>query len=331
MVFPACSESDVVNGFVRRPWDLPQKLITPLEVFRAARPSRREFLLGLGASALALTGCEKPPTDAELSAAGASPIDESKFPATRNAQFEYGRTETLRRETELFANFYEFASSKNVYRYVGAFNPTPWSVEVTGLCRNPKTYDLDQLLSTFPLEERAYRHRCVETWAMCVPWTGFPLAALVKAADPLPTATFVRFETFMRPAEATQQEDSNYPWPYQEGLTIAEATNELAFISTGIYGAPLPKQNGAPVRLVIPWKYGFKSIKSIVKIEFTDTQPATFWNSLNPHEYSFEANVDPEVPHPRWSQQYEWMLGTRENFDTLKYNGYGDWVAKLYS
>jgi sulfoxide reductase catalytic subunit YedY len=132
------------------------------------------------------------------------------------------------------------------------------------------------------------------------------------------------------PTEARHQLDTTYPWPYQEGLTLAEATNELAFIATGIYGAPLPKQNGAPVRLVVPWKYGFKSIKSIVKIEFTDQQPSTFWNTLNPHEYSFEANVDPAVPHPRWSQQYEWMLGSRANFDTVKYNGYGDWVAKLY-
>lgn len=320
-----------MNGFVRRPWDLPQKLLTPQEVFQAKRPSRREFLLGMGASALALAGCEKAPTDEELTAAGASPIDESKFPATRNGSFVYGRTETLRRETELFANFYEFASTKNVYRYVSDFQPTPWSLEVTGLCRNPKMYDLDQLLGAFPLEERAYRHRCVETWAMCVPWTGFPLASLVKAADPLSSAAYVRFETFMRPEEALQQKDENYPWPYQEGLTIAEATNDLALIATGIYGSPLPKQNGAPVRLVVPWKYGFKSIKSIVKIEFTDSRPATFWNSLNPHEYSFEANVDPNVPHPRWSQQYEWMLGTRENFDTVKYNGYGDWVAKLYT
>ncbi len=317
-------------GFMRRPWDLPQSFHTPWEVYRGTRPSRRDFLLGLGASALAMSGCQKAPTDEELKAAGAVALDTSKYPATRNPQFEYGRDESRRRETEQFANFYEFASTKDVFRYVGQFNPTPWSVEVTGLCRHPTTYDLDQLVSTFPLEERAYRHRCVETWAMCVPWTGFPLASLVQAADPLPTAKYVRFETFLRPTEATQQADKNYPWPYQEGLTLAEATNELAFIATGIYGAPLPKQNGAPVRLVIPWKYGFKSIKSIVKIEFTPDPPSTFWNALNPHEYSFEANVDPAVPHPRWSQQYEWMLGTKENFETVKYNGYGDWVAKLY-
>ena len=322
------TEIDVMNGFVRRPWDVPQRLHTPLELYRGGRPSRREFLLGMGA--LALAGCQRAPTDAELEAAGAVSIDTSKYPARRNSQFEYGRDESRKRETEQFANFYEFASSKDVFRHVSQFNPTPWSVEVTGLCRQPRTYDLDQLVSTYPLEERAYRHRCVETWAMCVPWTGFSLASLVQAADPLPTAKYVRFETFLRPAEAAQQQDKNYPWPYQEGLTLAEATNELAFIATGIYGAPLPKQNGAPVRLVVPWKYGFKSIKSIVKIEFTTDPPSTFWNSLNSHEYSFEANVDPAVPHPRWSQQSEWMLGTKERFQTVKYNGYGDWVAKLY-
>ncbi len=319
-----------MNGFVRRPWDLSLNLHTPQDVFRSSRPSRRDFLIGMGASALALSGCQKAPTDAELTAAGAVTLDKSKYPAASNAKFEYGRAESKKRDTEEFANFYEFAPSKDVFRYVAAFNPTPWSVEVSGLCKNPRTYDLDQIVSTFPLEERAYRHRCVETWAMCVPWTGFALKDLVAAADPLPTAKYVRFETFTRPTEATQQEDTNYPWPYQEGLTLAEATNELAFIATGIYGAPLPKQNGAPVRLVVPWKYGFKSIKSIVKIEFTTNQPSTFWNTLNPHEYSFEANVDPTVPHPRWSQEFEWMLGSREYFDTLKYNGYGDWVAKLY-
>ena len=278
------TETDVMNGFVRRTWDLPQSMHTPPEVFRSARPSRREFLLGMGASALALAGCQKPPTDAELTAAGAVQLDTSKYPATRTVGFEYGRDETRKRETEQFANFYEFAPSKDVFRFVAGFNPTPWSVEVTGLCQNPRTYDLDQLVTTFPLEERAYRHRCVETWAMCVPWTGFALKNLVAAASPLPTAKYIRFETFTRPSEAMQQQDTSYPWPYQEGLTLAEATSELAFIATGIYGAPLPKQNGAPVRLVVPWKYGFKSIKSIVKIEFIAEQPATFWNTLNPHE-----------------------------------------------
>jgi sulfoxide reductase catalytic subunit YedY len=166
---------------------------------------------------------------------------------------------------------------------------------------------------------------------MAIPWTGFPLAELIRQAEPLPSARFVRFVTFDRPREAGQQSDRSMPWPYSEGLTLAEATNELAFIATGMYGHPLLKQHGAPVRLVAPWKYGFKSAKSLVRIELTDKQPATFWNTLAPHEYGFQANVNPGEPHPRWSQQFERMLGTGEVRRTQIYNGYGEWVAKLYS
>lgn len=165
---------------------------------------------------------------------------------------------------------------------------------------------------------------------MTVPWTGFQLSELLKQVDPLPTAKFVRLETFFLPDQAPQQKYDEFPWAYNEGLTIEEAMNPLAFVATGIYDQPLPKQHGAPIRLVLPWKYGFKSIKSIVRIELTDQQPATFWNTVNPREYAFEANVDPDVPHPRWSQATEWMLGTRERFPTEKYNGYGSYVAKLY-
>ena len=192
------------------------------------------------------------------------------------------------------------------------------------------TFDLDDLHGKFEFEERAYRHRCVETWAMCVPWTGFPLHALLKMVEPEPAAKFVQFETFNRPTEAPNMADTSFPWPYTEGMTIAEAMNELAFVATGIYAEPLPKQHGAPVRLVLPWKYGFKSIKSIVRITLTGKRPETFWNTLIPREYGFEANVDPDVPHPRWSQSTEKMLGTGKSFPTLKYNGYGDHVAKLY-
>ena len=166
---------------------------------------------------------------------------------------------------------------------------------------------------------------------MAIPWTGFPLAELLRQAEPLPGAGFVRFISFERPGEAGQQTDRSLPWPYSEGLTLAEATNELAFIATGMYGHPLLKQHGAPIRLVVPWKYGFKSAKSLVRIELTDQQPATFWNTLAPHEYDFLANVNPALPHPRWSQEYDTMLGTGEVRPTQIYNGYGAWVAKLYS
>jgi sulfoxide reductase catalytic subunit YedY len=204
-------------------------------------------------------------------------------------------------------------------------------VEVAGLVVRPRTYDIDDLVRAFPLEERVYRHRCVEAWAMAVPWTGFPLAALIQSAEPLPAARFVRFVSFHRPSQAGGQSDRSQPWPYNEGLTLDEATNELAFIATGMYGHPLLKQHGAPVRLVVPWKYGFKSAKSIVRVELTARQPATFWNTMAPHEYDFAANVNPDVPHPRWSQRTERMLGTDEVRPTQLYNGYGEWVAKLYA
>jgi sulfoxide reductase catalytic subunit YedY len=206
----------------------------------------------------------------------------------------------------------------------------PWTVEVAGLVDEPKTYDIDALIRTFPLEERIYRHRCVEAWAMVVPWTGFPLAALLKKAGVQAGAKYVRFESSDRPLLGKTQSFREFPWPYTEGLTLAEATNELAFLVTGMYGHPLLKQHGAPIRLVLPWKYGFKGAKSIARITVTDEQPRTFWNTVIPHEYGFVANVEPDVPHPRWSQRTERMLGTGERRPTQLYNGYGEWVAKLY-
>ena len=288
--------------------------------------------IGTGLSS-SFIGCGRP-TDEELKAAGAvEPLTQEQkrlYPAKRNDSFEYSRPETVQRDAAEYANFYEFTSTKAVYRYVDQFEPTPWKFEIDGLCAKPRTFDLDDVYEQFELEERAYRHRCVETWAMCVPWTGFRLSDLLKTVEPHPTAKYVEFKTFSRPEQASQMADSTYPWPYSEGLTIDEATNELAFVATGIFGEPLPKQHGAPIRLVVPWKYGFKGIKSIVRITLTDKQPSTFWNTLIPHEYAFEANVEPDVPHPRWSQATEWMLGSQERYDTIKYNGYGDYVAKLY-
>lgn len=254
------------------------------------------------------------------------------YPADRNAQFTYGRPETEEVEAAKYANFYEFSLYKSVYRNVGAFTPVPWSVVVDGECEKPTTFDLDDLYSLFPIEERAYRLRCVETWAACVPWTGFMLKHLLKKVEPKASAKFVRFETMDRPHEApVRGSDSNWPWPYIEGLTIDEAMNDLTMMALGIYGHPLPNQHGAPFRLVVPWKYGFKNIKSIVRITLSKTQPPTFWNTAVPSEYKFEANVEPEVPHPRWSQASERMLGTGEVYETLKFNGYGDYVASLYS
>lgn len=329
-----------MNYFVRRPFDLPQKLITPEDVYRNKGVHRREFLaaMGLSSASLLLGGCQQQISHEELEAAGATkspvPVSSTIYPAKRNEQFEYGRPETKQDDAAAYTNFYEFSESKQTFRFVQRFQPNPWEVVVDGLCSKPMTFDLDLLQSSFSYEERAYRHRCVETWAMCVPWTGFLLKDLLAMVEPKPEAKFVRFESFNKPDEADNLAYApNYPWPYAEGLTMAEATNELTFLATGIYGSPLPKQHGAPIRLVVPWKYGFKGIKSIVRITFTAEQPATFWNTIAPREYDFPANVNPDVPHPRWSQRMEWMLPPPpgERVPTQIYNGYGEYVAKLYA
>jgi methionine sulfoxide reductase catalytic subunit len=323
---------------IRRPWDVPEHRHTSEAHYRQRRLLRREFLrfagIAVGGSALAsLSGCSQP-SDEEIVAAGkveeAGPLAEF-YPAPRHAAYEYGRPETAQRAAAEYTNFYEFGYSKSVYRHVGKFKPSPWTLTVDGLCSKPREFGVEDLHRLFGLEERAYRHRCVETWAMCVPWTGFPLAKLLAMVEPQPAARFVEFQTFQRPEEAPNQDDPSQPWPYTEGLTIEEARNELALLATGIFGSPLPKQHGTPVRLVVPWKYGYKSIKSIVRITLTDEQPKTFWNTIAPHEYDFGAIVDPGVPHPRWSQATEWMLGTHDEYDTVKYNGYGDLVGTLYA
>jgi methionine sulfoxide reductase catalytic subunit len=203
-------------------------------------------------------------------------------------------------------------------------------VTVDGMVEQERTFDADELIRSMPLEERVYRHRCVEAWSMAVPWSGFPLAALVDLAEPSSSAKYLRMETFEDADVAPGQRQFWYPWPYVEGLTMAEATNELAFIATGLYGKPLPKQNGAPLRLAVPWKYGFKSIKSIVRFTFTDERPKSFWEEIQASEYGFWANVNPDVPHPRWSQAREQPLGSDEKVPTLIYNGYGPYVADLY-
>lgn len=334
-----------MNFISRQSWDPSLHRLTDEAVYRNRALHRREFLASLGRSSLGLgaaglliggllPGCsEHKPDEVKLKAAAQIDIPQAShdhYPAKRNPAFEYGRDETAQQAAAIYTNFYEFSTSKQTYLYVDDFKPTPWEITVDGLCSKPMTFSLDDLHSKFELEERAYRHRCVETWAMCVPWTGFPLAKLIEMVEPTADAKFVKFASFERPTEAHGMADSSFPWPYAEGLTLAEATNELTLLATGIYGEPLPKQHGAPVRLVLPWKYGFKSSKSIVRITLTSKPPGTFWNIVNPREYGFEANVEPEVAHPRWSQSSEWMLGTRERFPTVKYNGYGDYVAKLY-
>lgn len=328
-----------MHFIIRKPWDVPQHRHTPVNVYRRRSVHRREFLQVMGLSAIGgvlaagSTGCSRA-TDKEIEVAGAveaAPTIAGLYPAQRDNRFEYDRPETAKRDAAEYTNFYEFSPNKDSWMYVGKFQPQPWTVEVDGLCSKPRKFDLDDLHKMFSLQERAYRHRCVETWAMCVPWTGFPLRELIKKVEPNPKAKFVRLETFNRPAQAAHMRyEPQYPWPYTESLSIAEATNDLALLATGIYGEPLPKQHGAPVRLVVPWKYGFKSIKSITKMTLTDEQPPTFWNTLAPEEYDTVANVDPDVPHPRWSQRTEWMLGTYERYETTVYNGYAEFVGELY-
>jgi sulfoxide reductase catalytic subunit YedY len=211
------------------------------------------------------------------------------------------------------------------------FKPKPWTVEVGGMVNNPKTYGLDDILKKFPREERVYRLRCVEGWSMVIPWLGFPLANLLKEVEPTGDAKFVRFITVMRPDEMPGQLDPSFPWPYNEGLRLDEAMNELTILSTGLYGTELPNQNGAPIRLVVPWKYGFKSIKSIVKIELTNEQPATLWSTVSASEYGFYSNVNPNRPHPRWDQDTERRIGESKRRKTLMFNGYEKQVASLYT
>nr|MBP6364241.1 protein-methionine-sulfoxide reductase catalytic subunit MsrP [Novosphingobium sp.] len=230
-----------------------------------------------------------------------------------------------------YNNFYEFGTSKeDPARNAGTLRPAPWSVRIDGMVAKPQVIDIDRLRKLFPLEERVYRLRCVEGWSMVIPWVGFPLAALIKLADPLGKAKYVAFETLNDPAQMPGQRSSVLQWPYVEGLRLDEALHPLAMIAVGLYGRVLPNQNGAPLRLVVPWKYGFKSIKSITRIRLTDRMPPTSWNRSAPGEYGFYANVNPAVDHPRWSQATERRIGEYTRRKTLPFNGYEGEVAGLY-
>ena len=236
------------------------------------------------------------------------------------------------RDVTTYNNFYEFGTSKtDPAEYAGSLRTRPWTVAVEGECAQPQTIDIDALLRWFPLEERIYRMRCVEAWSMVVPWLGFPLGELLKRAQPLASASHVAFETLLAPDQMPEQRGSVLDWPYVEGLRMDEAMHPLTILAVGIYGKPLPNQNGAPLRLVVPWKYGFKGIKSIVKIRLTRTQPDTTWNKAAPDEYGFYANVNPAVDHPRWSQASERRIGELRRRPTLPFNGYGEQVASLYA
>ena len=302
-------------------WELPERLVTPEHMFL----NRRMFM---GATAAA----------AALMAAGVARAEDDPsaglYPAKPNPKFaDAGRAVTPLEANSTYNNYYEFGTSKQIYNEAEALPIRPWSVVIDGEVEAPQTLAIDDLLKKVQLEERIYRHRCVEAWSMVVPWTGFTLKSLVEMAKPKPDAKFVRFETFNNPEVAAGQQPgflSSYPWPYVEAVTIEEAMNDLGFMVTGAYGKPLPKSMGSPIRLHLPWKYGFKSIKAIVKVSFVKERPIGMWEAIQASEYGFWANVNPEVPHPRWSQASEEVLGTGERIPTQLFNGYGEFVASLY-
>jgi methionine sulfoxide reductase catalytic subunit len=291
--------------------NIPSSEITPKNVFL----SRRDFMKAAGiagASAL-LAACA--PSVATNTPTATALADE---PNTLTDITNYN-------------NYYEFSTDKQAVAPLSKdFKTRPWKVEVSGLVKNPKNYAIEDLLKRFPSEERIYRLRCVEAWSMVIPWTGFPLAKLLAEVEPTSDAKYVRFEAILDPQQMPGQNSPFYDWPYQEGLRLDEAMNDLTLLATGLYGELLPNQSGAPLRLVVPWKYGFKSIKGIVKIELTDTQPSTLWSSASPNEYGFYSNVNPNVQHPRWSQASERRIGELTRRPTLMFNGYEAEVAYLY-
>jgi sulfoxide reductase catalytic subunit YedY len=312
----------------RRGWSLPDSRATDEGLFR-----RRHVLLaaaGFGSIAAAgtvgawrLTRGQDGPSEPDPSAA--------LYPVAGNPAFGMPAPVTDERHATTHNNFYEFGHDKKIWRAARKLRLRPWTIRVGGLVEQPFEIDIDDLLKRMPLEERVYRHRCVEGWSMIVPWSGFPLRALVEVCRPLGGASHLVMRSRTDPKVMRGLHDFPHAWPYTEALAIDEAVHELAFMATGLYGKPIARQNGAPLRLVVPWKYGFKSIKSVVEIEFADRRPATFWETLQADEYGFWANVNPAVDHPRWSQATEAPLGGNDRIPTRIYNGYGEFVAGLYA
>jgi sulfoxide reductase catalytic subunit YedY len=314
-----------MNVIRRRGWEIPEREVTPDHLFF----NRRSFLAG-SVSALALA-----PTVASAQRvtdlANLPDPSADLYPARRNETFVLDRPITDEKINGNYNNFYEFGSQKTIAAPAQALNVRPWTVKIDGLVEKPIEIGIDDLMRKMTLEERAYRHRCVETWSMAIAWTGFPVRKLVDFAKPLGSAKYLRMETFMNPKVAFGQKQAWFPWPYIEGLSMAEATNDLAFIATGAYGHPMAKQHGAPLRLAVPWKYGFKSIKSIVRFSFVEERPKGMWEALQASEYGFWDNVNPEVPPPRWSQASEDVIGTGERKPTLIYNFYVDDFSDIYT
>lgn len=303
----------------RRGWEISERDATSEDAF----VNRRRLLVGAGAIGASVFG------GAPASAQDKDPSADL-YPAKRNEKYALDRDLTPEALNANYNNFYEFGSYKRVANEAQALKTRPWTVKIDGMVQKPLELGIDDIVRKMPIEERLYRHRCVEAWSMAVPWSGFPLKNLLDLAQPLGSAKYVEFKTFLDPKIAPGQRQTWYPWPYVEGLTIDEAANELAFLVTGAYGKPLLKQFGAPIRLALPWKYGFKHIKSIVQVTLTDKRPKSYWEALQDSEYGFWANVNPAVPHPRWSQATEEVLGAGKRVPTQIFNGYGEFVAHLY-
>lgn len=303
-------------------WEIPESRATSESHYLNRRAMVRA--MGFGAAAIALPGQLMAQDKSADPSAGL-------YPARRNDKYGVPTPMTAERLATTYNNFYEFGTDKSIWREAQKLEVRPWTIKIGGMVEKPFEIGIDDLLARVQLEERVYRHRCVETWSMIVPWSGFPVRSLVEICKPLSSARFIVMKTLSRPSVMREQRDLLYPWPYTEGLAMDEAMNDLAFIATGLYGKPIHKQNGAPLRLVAPWKYGFKNVKSIVSVEFTDKKPKTFWEGLQSSEYGFWANVNPEVAHPRWSQATEKPLGSDQRIPTLLYNGYAEFVAGLYA
>ena len=322
---------------IKKPDHIASAEITDEAFYR----DRRRFMQLMGGAAMALgaapllQACSSDPAAADFAAAGGPPVEPPQTPLANYKPRVVSTDEKLNTFEEItgYNNFYEFGQSKSdPQRHAGKLTISPWKVKIDGHCNKPADYHLEDLIKPHQLEERIYRLRCVEGWSMVIPWIGIPLADILKRAEPTGKATFVEFTTLLRPSEMFGQNSSSLDWPYTEGLRMDEAMHPLTILAVGLYGKTLMNQNGAPIRLVVPWKYGFKSIKSIVRIRLVDRMPATAWAVANPSEYGFYSNVNPEVDHPRWSQKTERRIpGFLKNHPTEMFNGYGDQVAKLYA
>lgn len=318
-----------------KPDPIPSSEITPKDLYL----SRREFLkaLGLLAGGAVLAACAPKLAETQSAATPAPhPATASPRPAvtpfSRATADELGDPLNSYKDITNYNNYYEFTTDKQGVAVLARDFPTsPWDVQVYGLVHRPRTFSVDELIRKFQPEERVYRLRCVEAWSMVIPWLGFPLRKLLREVEPAGSARYVRFEAVYQPEKMPGQKVPFYPWPYQEGLRLDEAMHDLTILATGLYGGELPPQNGGGIRLVVPWKYGFKSIKAIIKIELTAEQPATLWSTVAPDEYGFYANVNPRVDHPRWSQRTERRIGEFGRRDTLMFNGYAEQVAQLYN